>query len=371
MRPGSASAGSTPARRTPAAARAPLLALGFVALVLGVDGGLVRLGFALPAPAAGVAWHGALMASAFFGTLISLERAVAIGRPWAYGAPAACGAGGIALLLRDAQLGFALLAAGAALYVAASTAVYLRQRALHTGVLALGALGLLAANLVLAAGLPSETAVPSWFAFLALTIGGERLELSRLVPVPKAARRAFAALSVAVLAAALLAVWRFDAGLRLCGALLLLSAAWLARYDIATRTVHAKGLTRYIALCLLAGYAWLAFGGALLAARDVLWSGRELWDAALHAVLIGYVFSMVFGHAPVILPAVLRVAFPYRAVLYVPLALLHAALAVRVVGDLAGSAGWRAAGGAGNALAIALFIVTAAALVWRGGARSG
>ena len=69
------------------AARAPLLVLGFVALLLGVAGGLVRLGLALPATTAGIAWHGALMASAFFGTLIALERAVAIGRRWAYLAP--------------------------------------------------------------------------------------------------------------------------------------------------------------------------------------------------------------------------------------------------------------------------------------------
>jgi hypothetical protein len=71
---------------------------------------------------------------------------------------------------------------------------------------------------------------------------------------------------------------------------------------------------------------------------------------------------MVFGHAPVILPAVLRVALPYSAILYAPLALLHVSLAIRVAGDLGTSASLRAAGGAGNALAIAIFILTAAAL---------
>ena len=370
MGSGSASGGSTAVRDVGPAARVPLLVLGLVALILGVAGGLVRLGFALPAPAAGIVWHGALMASAFFGTLISIERAVAIGRWWAYGAPAACGAGGIALLLSDTRLGFALLVLGAALYVLASGVIYLRQRTLHTGVLALGALGLLAANLALAAGLPSEAAVPSWIAFFALTIGGERLELSRLAPVPPAARLGFGVLSAAVLASALLALWSFDAGLRIGGALLLLSAGWLARYDIASRTVRASGLTRYIAVCLLAGYAWLALGGALLAARGGFTGGRDLWDAALHAVFIGFVFSMVFGHAPVILPAVLRVAFPYRGVLYVPLVLLHVTLVVRVLGDFGVASGWRGAGGAGNALAIALFIVVAAALVLGRSARS-
>ena len=127
-------------------------------------------------------------------------------------------------------------------------------------------------------------------------------------------------------------------------------------------TVLARGLTRYIALCLLAGYAWLALGGALLASGAALDDGRALWDAALHAILLGFVFSMVFGHAPVILPAVLRVALPYSAILYAPLALLHVSLALRIAGDLGASASLRAAGGAGNALAIAVFILTAAAL---------
>jgi len=341
-------------RDLPPPARAPLLLLGFVALVAGVAGGLVRLGFDARAPAAGITWHGALMASAFFGTLISLERAVAIGRAWAYLAPVAFGAGGIALLAGATRTGFVLFAAGGVLFAVASGAIWLRQRALHTGVLALGALSLLAANLLLLAGRPSEAAVPSWIAFFVLTIGGERLELSRLAPVPRTARTAFGVLAAALLLAAL------PFAPRVLGVLLLLIALWLVRYDIATRTVRGAGLTRYIALCLLAGYAWLAFGGVLLALPQAV--GREPWDAALHAILLGFVFSMVFGHAPVILPAVLRIAIPYRAALYAPLALLHLSLAVRVAGDLSARAPLRAAGGAGSALAIALFIVTAATL---------
>lgn len=355
------------ARDLPAAARAPLLALGFVALAAGVEGGLVRLGFALPAPAAGVAWHGALMVGAFFGTLIALERAVAIGRLWAYGAPLASGAGGIVLLAGEVRTALALLLAGAILFVLASTAVWLRQRALHTAVLALGALALLVADFALAADFPPEAIVPCWIAFLVLTIGGERLELSRLAPVPRNGRRAFGMLAVAVLGSACLALGWFDTWLRVNGALLLLVAVWLARYDIATRTVRIAGLPRYIALSLLAGYAWLALGSALLATAAGLSDGMQLWDAALHAIFLGFAFSMVFGHAPVILPAVLRATLPYRSVLYLPLLLLHASLALRVAGDLGGGAALRAWGGAGDALAIGVFIVIAAALAFGAG----
>jgi hypothetical protein len=75
---------------------------------------------------------------------------------------------------------------------------------------------------------------------------------------------------------------------------------------------------------------------------------------------------MVFGHAPVILPAILRVAIPYSAALYVPLVLLHGSLVLRTAGDLVGDATLRAVGASGNALAIAVFIITAATLALRG-----
>jgi hypothetical protein len=347
----------------PPRARAPLLLLGGIALLTGIAGGLVRLGVALPSPAQGIAWHGVLMASAFFGTLIALERAVAIGRLWAYLAPAGSGAGGIVVLAGALQTGFVLLALGAAVFAFASASIWWRERALHTGVLALGSLALFVANLGLATGSAVESVVPSWLAFFVLTIGGERLELSRLAPVPRAARLAFGAVAFAQFAAALAALGWLEPALRTLGVLFLATSAWLVRYDIATRTVRVPGQTRYIALSLLAGYAWLAIGALFV----VVWWGRgeagQAWDAALHSILVGYVFSMVFGHAPIILPAVLRVPLPYKPLLYAPLALLHAGLVARVAGDLVADAAWREAGALGNAAAILLFIVLAAWLV--------
>lgn len=64
------------------AVRLPLLALGMLALVAGVAGGLARLGGHALLPGAAAAWHGPLMVGAFFGTVIALERAVALGARW-------------------------------------------------------------------------------------------------------------------------------------------------------------------------------------------------------------------------------------------------------------------------------------------------
>jgi len=57
---------------------------------------------------------------------------------------------------------------------------------------------------------------------------------------------------------------------------------------------------------------------------------------------------------------VLRIVFPYRAALYVPLVLLHGSLALRALGDFLSSGSVRAAGAAGNAAALVLFLVIVA-----------
>jgi hypothetical protein len=86
----------------------------------------------------------------------------------------------------------------------------------------------------------------------------------------------------------------------------------------------------------------------------------------LHALLLGFVFSMVFGHAPIIFPAVLRVAVPYHAYFYVPLVILHVSLLARLAGDAAGQFEWVRAGALVNALALTAFIIGTVAAAIRG-----
>src|SRR5690606_26684907 len=74
----------------------------------------------------------------------------------------------------------------------------------------------------------------------------------------------------------------------------------------------------------------------------------------------GFVMSMIMAHAPVILPAVLRKPLPYRWFLYLPVALLHVSLALRILGgDAWGSVAALHWGGSLNVIAILLFIVLA------------
>ena len=320
--------------------RLPLLALGLVSLAFGIAGGLARLTPSIQVLPAAIFLHGPLMVSAFFGTVIALERAVALDRLWAYAAPLGAGLGGLLLLLGFPGAGFVSMVASAAVFCVASALIFARQPSLEMGALLAGGLAWLAGNVLLFFGL---AAALWWIAFFALTIGGERLELSRYLKREPWVRRVFAALVF------LLAVSPLEP--RILGVVLVLLALWLFAFDLARITIRQTKLPRYVAACLLAGYFWLAIGGVLMAASSA-------YDAALHAIFVGFVLSMVFGHAPVILPAVLRVRFPYSPALYAPLVLLHASLAVRVLLSTQIGA-W------GNAAAIALFIGTAATLVLR------
>ncbi|MBS1191677.1 MAG: hypothetical protein H6R10_3469 [Rhodocyclaceae bacterium] len=352
------------------AARLPMLALGMVSLLLGVLAGLSRLGWPLPPVAAAAAgFHGALMISAFFGTVISLERAVALGRTWAYAAPAAAGLSGVALISGAPPiLAQALSIAAAAGLAAASLQVLQRQAAVFTAVLGIGAVCWLVGDIAWWVSDSLFAALPWWLAFLVLTIAGERLELTRFLPTPPLARYLFVAIVAWLLASAATGFWLQEIGLRVFAVGLLALAAWLARYDIARHNAHQRGLTRFIALCLLSGYGWLALAG-LLGAQGALSPDHPLRDAALHAFGLGFVFSMVFGHAPIIFPAVARVRIPYHPAFYLPLLALHLSLGLRVAGSLDGLFAWRRIGGLANALALLLFIATMIASGVRGRAK--
>lgn len=347
--------------------RLPLLALGFIALVIGVAAGLARFGWTMPATAVGAAaWHGPLLLCGFFGAVIALERAVAIGRLWAYAGPLLAGIGTIAILANATTIGMACTVAASVVLLAATVDIQRRQRALFTAVLTAAAACWLVGSAWWLLGGAVYGIAAWWLMFLVLTIAAERLELSRFLPPSRVASQMFVGIVVVMIVGLLLVEQRV--GRVALGVSLVALAAWLAKQDIARRTVRSRGLTRYIALCLLAGYGWLAVGGALIAGFDALYPGTAR-DAALHALGLGFVFSMVFGHAPIIVPAVLRVTLPYRPLFYVPLVLLHASLLLRVIGHAA-SYELARLGAMGNAVALAAFILVMLQAVRAGRRRS-
>jgi len=358
-----------PSSAAAVAARPLFLVLVALSLLAGIFGGLLRVGVMLPATA-GAAWlsqamlaHAALMIGAFLGTVIGLERAVAVKLPAAFVAPLASALGGLCLLLGQTAPGAWLLFAGSVAFTGVNIVVVRRQWASHTLLLLASAIAWVVGNLLFATGQGTVATLPWWFAFLIMTIAAERLEMTRLMRRrPAAPWLLCAVLAAMVLGAALSAVSEQLGGM-VYGASLMLLALWLVTFDIARRTVFAEGLSRYMAICLLTGYVWLAIGGAAWMATAL---GLPLRDVALHALGLGFIFSMIMGHGPVILPAIARVKLQFGLFFYVPLLALHLSLALRL-GWGAMNVQQRAAGAISNGLSIALFAATiiGAAVIWR------
>jgi hypothetical protein len=341
-----------------------------VALATGLAGGLLRAGAALPidgtpfwlSPA--VLNHAFLMVVVLLGTVIGIERAVALKRRFAFAVPVASGAAGVLMLAGMTAAASALAVLSALVFVAVNALLVRRQPAAHTALLLVAALCAAVGHGMFAGGAVAPFVLPWWFAFLVLTIVAERLEMTRLMR-----RRAGAPVTLAIAVALLLVGAAASAQAPLPGGLLYglalaALAAWLVAFDIARRTVRAHGLSRYMAVALLLGHGWLGVAGAGWMMASL---GASAWrDTALHALGLGFVFSMVFAHAPVILPALVRVKLLFGPWFYVPLALLHGSLALRLAGGALDPA-WRAAGAQGNALAMALFVVVvaASAISWR------
>jgi hypothetical protein len=334
----------------------PLMLMGMLSLLAAFAGGLMRLGWGIPPAFVNLSvLHGPLMISGFLGTLISLERAVALKHRWTYLAPLLTGAGGIFLITGlHFPSGVILITLGSLSLVFIFVAIFRLQAALHTLIMGLGAFLWFAGNLLWLLGLPVYVVVLWWAGFLVLTIAGERLELSRMLQPSLGSRVSFLVTTLIILSGIVLAGFSFDAGIRLTGAGMIAVALWLFRYDIARRTVRQPGLPRFIALCLLSGYAWLSLSG-LMALRYGGIVGGARYDAILHSIFLGFVFVMIFGHAPIIFPAVLGVSISFKPRFYLHLILLHLTLIVRVAGDLTGWFPGRQWGGLLNVFAILLF----------------
>ncbi len=352
-------------------------------LVIATLAGLARAGLEMPVMHASV--HGPLMISGFLGTVIALERAVALGLRWGYVVPALAALAAVVLWLwpdaaaipaQAVSPGWSGASVAAALQFASGAGLSLvcwrlhaRQPATHSRVLFVAALCWPAGTAIwFATGDPGR-AVVAWIAFLVLTISAERLELSRFMPTRARALAGFFAGAGLCLFAVIASAFAPELGQMALGGGALVLAVWLVRHDIARRTARLPALAGFIGRSLLAGYFWLAVGGVLVGALSSGLAGAQaawLRDAWLHAFVLGFVMSMVFAHAPVIFPAVMRVRMPWHWSFYLPALLLHASLALRIAGDVGAHAGTRTVGAAGNAVALGAFLVVTISAVVRG-----
>jgi len=338
--------------------RLPLLFIGLLTMAIGVLAGLMRIGWVIPLISENFpVLHGPFMICGFLGTVIGLERAVASEHRWSYLVP---------ILTATAMLAiFAVLPLSVAkwmFFIAAAILsvhylfVLKRFPSLHLGVMSAGAFLWMIGNLFWLLNFAYGNVVLWWSGFLVMTIAGERLELSRILQISRESKFWFVLIQIVFTLGILMATFEFFIGARIAALAMLLMAVWLMRFDLAFKSVKQKDLTRFIALALIAGFVWLGIGGIIGMFYGNATSG-PLYDSFLHAVFLGFVFSMIFGHAPIIFPAILNVQMNYTSRFYIHLALLHLSLILRVAGDLGGWLEGRQWGAMLNGIAIAIFIL--------------
>ncbi len=335
----------------------PLIGLGGLSLLAASWAGLVRMDWNLPVPNLSFPEaHGPLMIVGFLGTVIGLERAVALKRAWAYGAPVFAVLSAMAQLLRlSAPWSQTFAVISSFFLIAIFCVLWWYQHESYLVIIGLGAFEWFIGNLLWLGDYPYFIVAGWWAGFLVLTITGERLELSRLRRLSRASRLLlYVAIAVFVFGLSHMTV--SQPGSRVAGAGLMAIALWLLRWDIAWRTIRMPGLPRFMAACLLSGYCWLFAAGILwiIYASDFI-AGLH-YDAMLHSIFLGFVFVMIFAHAPIILPSVTGVSMPFQSSFYAHLILLHLSLVLRICGDLAEFPPARMSGGLLNGLAIVLFL---------------
>lgn len=348
----------------------PLMVLIIIGVLAGLWAGAQRLGWALPElhPAlAGI--HGALMISGVLGTLTGLERAVALAaqpgtpRRALFIPPVLNGFGTLALLIGGASpMAHGLLAAGSFGVVLMFARAMRRHLAAHTVMMAAGVVMLFAGNLLWWADLPVYRAVHWWMAFLVLTIVGERLELARIARISPRSRQMLITMVIAYIAGVALVLIAPEIGVRLAGLSMIGLALWLLRCDVARQSIRRAGLPRFVAWCLIVGYVWLLIGGVF----GLVWGDVRAgftYDALIHSILLGFVFSMIFGHAPIIFPSITGIQVDFHRSFYAYLALLHISLVIRITADLTSSFTLRMWGGLFNIIAVLLFFVVFGASV--------
>jgi len=297
--------------------------------------------------------HGALMIGCFLGGLVMLERAVALGKVWAYSASALCGVSLILILAGMSAPGYAGIALASFIYILLLLYQQYKMPDHSLLVSILGGFCLLTGNSLLLLHDLYPLSVSWWMGFLLFTILGERLSLSENMHLFKRINL----LLISLVFIGLLLPFHMYGSLIL-GLALIILGSWLLFSENYSFRIHAY--KRYMNIALMMAYCWLIVTGSLLL------SGAMYYDAQLHSFFIGFVFSMIFAHAPMMLQRVLGVAgLLYHPAELVLLLLLQISLILRISGSITGNAYLVRWGGFSNGIIMLLFLLTIPLVAWK------
>lgn len=327
-----------------------------LSLIVGIIGGWLRLGWAQFNITEAAFHHGIIMTGSFIGALISMERAVVMEKKAWFLIPI------LAILALPLNLyGFTQIAIISLVLSSAGLTflMYIQSTRVKEAshyVITLGAFSWAVGNALLLKSDFIPMVVPWWIAFLLFTIVGERLELSRFLPVKKIFIVLLYVLIVGVFASFFIP-FHFG-GSRITGILIALIALWLLRFDMARKSIKKKGEYRYIGLGLIVGFVWLLVHALIMIFMENHALYYDLW---VHSFFLGFAFSMIWAHAPIIFPAVVKVKrLIYHPMLFIPWLLFQLSLIGRVWASFAGNIELRQFFGVANGWIILLMFISMA-----------
>lgn len=312
-----------------------VMVLGALCFLLAAATGIWRIaltrGFVLPSIPEWWPPHGHLMVGGFLGGLIIFERMIALRIKWLAWVPYAYMLSAMFLhtgLPVVRVIHFAALAGWIAHRWMAYRAFHKVEKPLVESV----AYCTLSSALTYPGGLMAGPVVAlAALSFPVSVIVVERLEMSLNF------RKAGAQITLWVLAGWStlwgLSVWFDLLPLSWMGVATLLVCAGSVRYDMSLRTKGEAGpLHRFLKRALGAAYIWLFLAGVAMTGWIYL-PGAVMKDVLFHLLGLGFVFTMILAHAPLILPAAIGKLPPSNAPI-VPFVAFQILTAVRILADL-------------------------------------
>jgi len=305
------------------------LFIAFVNLIFGMFSGLGRLGWGVPLPELYVN-HGAIMVGGFLGSLIALEKIIPLRKAHFFVGPILSALSLVAFTLGETQFAVMMIIV-ASINLILVYLMYLKQhKSFYLMLAAIGAICWLIGNLLLQWKRFYPQVFPWWMGFLLFTIVSERLELSKYLPVTQKSKNGLIVFLGLFLLGIILPF--HGIGIYLTGLSLIFISVWLMQHDVFRLTIKKERLARFTGFALLGGYVSLLLEGILLI---VLRDNALGYDIIVHVFFLGFVFSMIFSHGPIILPGVLGLTVrPYHPLLYFPLVALYASLFLRIAADV-------------------------------------
>ena len=339
----------------------PIFFFAFLSLITSIFSGWQRIGWNIDLSNV-VSQHGTLMASVFFGTLLMLEKCLAMPSRYYLLIPFVNGISILFLYFGNVHLALSLttLASAAMCGVAFEMKRIAKQKLYWLFIV--GFFCLFAGNIfLLFTGLFQASAV-LWMSFILFIIVGERLELTRFLAVTVAQKNLlWIALSLVLIG---VGPYHFY-GNYIFGIGIICVSLWLLKFDIAFKNLKQKGQPHYSALTIIIGYFWLIVSAFYIITADTY--NHFDYDALLHSFFLGFAFSMIFAHVPIIFPSLFKLKIKiYHPVYYVIITLMNLSVAARIIGDQLQSDELRKWAGLTNGLVILLFFMSTIIIVFNG-----